>query len=756
MPVATALPAHTFDRISPTRRGKERRQTRRNIEPPDISVVIPIFNERANLQPMIERTIDALETMECRFEIIIVDDHSDDGTEELLRSLGNMAEIRILQNGVTHGKAAALMKGLNAARGESLVMIDGDLQYPPEAIPVMLAKLKTYDVVVANRKRRHTSAVRSALSGIFRTMIGGLLLSLHTDVQSGLKVFRADVFRCLTLHPTPWGFDAAFLFHAQRIGCRIGEVDITFSERKYGKSKVHPLRTGPELVWGALKLRLTTLPLTVFPFLSYPHPSEYRGSGFTNTVDYLFLPEIATIKRHLSVEIVSLLLFGFTGIAGCIWLFSFLSGLSAILTLSASVSVIYLSLIIFKAWIVLTARRKKPLHASAQAIRSIREEDLPVYTVIIPLFREAPVIAQVLASLSRINYPPDKLDIIITLEEYDRETREAIRQAHPPKHFRTLILPNVEPKTKPKALNVAFLQARGDFIVIFDAEVIPEPDQLKKAYLAFRDHPSVACVQTRLDHYNAHQNWMTALFNAEFSFHYDLFLPGLQKRGYVLPLSGHSTHFRRTVLEQIGAWDPYNLTEDCDIGIRLFRRGFRTDIIDSLSNEEATSTTGSWIAQRSRWMQGFIQTSIVHLRHPLRLKDDVGGWGRLWVFLIIVPGSVLMNVLNLFYWLLLGTWIVTQSTVIQSLFPVPVLYISILSFAIGNILFMYMNLVGLYQRGRYRLVKYGLLSFFYWFLLGYAALRGCVHLLLKPYKWEKTAHGNFILPPHDATLSAGR
>jgi cellulose synthase/poly-beta-1,6-N-acetylglucosamine synthase-like glycosyltransferase len=718
----------------------------------DVSIVIPVFNERENMRLLMKRIEETMEPTGFSYELLFIDDHSTDRSVAFIRSLGD-ERVRILQNRGRSGKSSSLLLGFRAARGNAIVMIDGDLQYPPEAIPAMLDALEFSDIVIANRKQRHTSRLRSSLSRVYQRFFCRHLLHLRVDVQSGLKAFRPEILPIVRFNPSPWGFDGEFLYQAVRKGYRLSEVDIVFDERRHGKSHVRPLRTGLELIWGAVKLRLRSLPEDLLPFFYYPHASEYHTRGFENTDDYLFLPEIESARRHLYVETVSLFLF--SALVGVLLLrgITMLTGIPSLLILSGLVACIYLSLIIFKVRIVLTSARRDPLKFSDEEIAAIRDDDLPVYTIIIPLYQEADVIPQIMKAMSSIDYPTDKLDVIITLEAYDHETKEAIDAAHPPAYFRTLILPDVVPKTKPKALNVAFLEAKGEFLVIYDAEIVPDGDQLKKAYLAFRRHRDIACLQTYLDHYNANQNWLTRLFNAEFSFHYDLFLPGLQHKDYALPLSGHSTHFRSNVLAKVGAWDPYNLTEDCDIGIRLFRKGYRTDIIDSHSTEEATSTVGAWIAQRSRWMKGFIQTSIVHLRHPIRLKKELGSWTKFAIFLIVVPGSVLMNILNLFYWALLGMWVFTRSAEIQALFPGPVLYVSIFCFAVGNFLFMYLNLLGLYRRQRYGLVKYGLLFFFYWLMLGYAAVRACVHLIAKPYQWEKTKHGKHLLLPSYETAA---
>lgn len=710
-----------------------------------LSIVVPIYNERENLRLLIRRITRSLEGEAYGYEIIFVDDRSEDRSTEYLRALSADCDIRVYEKVGKRGKSSSLLEGFRHARGSVIAMIDGDLQYPPERIPAMVRELERCDIVVGNREKRHTSRLRSMLSRAFQFFFGRLLLSLNVDVQSGLKVFRAEILQHLSAPSTAWGFDYQFLYRAKRLGYRIGQIGIVFEERRHGKSHVNALWTGLELALGALALRLRYLPHDFLPFLAYPHPTERLGFTFDNKEDFLFLPKIMSIKKHIYAETVALGIATVAVAAGALWLASSVTGFSPLLILSAAVAALYVAIIAFKVAVVRQSHKRRPLKFSPREIAALRDEDLPMYSILIPLYKEAEVIEQIIEAMSRIDYPKDKLDIIITLEEYDRETIDAIARAKPPAYFRTLILPDVKPKTKPKALNVAFLETKGEFLVIYDAEIIPDPDQLKKAVLAFRKRPEVACMQTRLDHYNADQNWITKLFNAEFSFHYDMFLPGLEKLGYALPLSGHSTHFRRSVIEGIGAWDPYNLTEDCDMGIRLFRRGYKTDIIDSLSQEEATCSMHAWILQRSRWMKGFIQTSIVHLRHPVRLKNELGGWGKFCAFLLIVPGSVIMNIVNLFYWALLGMWLFTHSLAIQSLFPGPVLYLSLFSFAAGNFLFMYLNLLGSYKRQRYGIVKYGLLSFFYWLMLAYSAVRACVHLVVKPHQWEKTAHGKHLL-----------
>lgn len=715
-----------------------------NLPKPGVSIVVPVYNEYENIDKMAERLFAVIQSSEISYEIIFVDDHSTDGTRQYLYELEqnprNKGVFRVVDKIGVRGKAFSLLQGFAEARGSIIAMIDGDLQYPPEAIPKMLRKLNARDIIVARRNIRHEPLLRKCLSRIYKFLFGRLLFGLAVDVQSGLKVFRRDVLHNLFLHPTKWGFDYEFLFKAKRMGWRIGEVRIVFSERTAGRSKINILAAF-ELAGGALVLRLRYLARSFFKFIDWPHRSERRPHDFANDADFLFLPEIHSAKKHLYAETLSLVVIAFIAVTGSLYAVYRIAGVSPLIALSGIIAALYFFLISFKLLMVAKSISAPLIDFSAEEIRSIRDKDLPVYTILIPLYREEKVIRQIIDAMKAIDYPPKKLDVIITLEEYDHSTINAIKEANPPAYFKTLILPDVKPKTKPKALNVALLQTKGEFLVIYDAEIVPDTDQLKKAYLAFKKHPELTALQTRLDHYNVRQSFITRLFNAEFSFYYDLFLPGLDRLGIPLPLSGHSTHFRREAIETIGAWDPYNVTEDCDLGIRMCRTGYKAAVINSTSREEATATLGAWLCQRTCWMKGFIQTSIVHLRHPLRFKREIGGWKNFFGFLFIVPGTVVINVLNLLYWGILAAWFMTGSETIQAVFPAPVLYISVFSFVVGNFIFTYLNLIGAYQRKRFDIVKYAFLSPVYWIMLAIASARAAAQIITSPHHWEKTVHG---------------
>jgi cellulose synthase/poly-beta-1,6-N-acetylglucosamine synthase-like glycosyltransferase len=714
--------------------------------PPQVSIVVPVYNELPNLGSLLQRIYQSMHKTDLRYELIFIDDHSTDGSAEYLREATAKAPFpaKVYPKSGKQGKAYSLLEGFAEATGEYIVMIDADLQYPPEAIPAMLTKLQSdCDIVVANRAEQHVSKTRRRLSRTYRNIVGGIL-GLDADVQSGLKGFKKIVLNRLKLKPSPWGFDYQFLYLAKRLGWKIGSVDISFAERQAGVSQVKVVRNGLELLWGAVILRLRHLLPDILPFLKEYHPSERYGNNFDNKTDFLYMPEIYSIKRHIYPEnIAGFIVVAIMAVLG-IWGLSDLIRQSVPVTISGLIAAFYLGLFLFKLFVVRLSLNQPGLDYSKEEIASLKDAELPQFSIIVPLYQEAEVIPQIIKGMSALDYPKDKIDLIITLEEYDHETIDAIAAANPPAWIKTLILPDVKPKTKPKALNVAFPHLKGEFMVIYDAEIIPDPDQLKKAILAFRDHPDVACLQVQLDHYNAYENWVTKLFNAEFSFYYDLFLPGLQKLGIPLPLSGHSSLYRTEAIRQMGAWDPYNVTEDCMLGMQLYRSGYKTEILQARSLEESTNSASTWVGQRTRWIKGFIQTTLVLMRNPLRFKRELGSWWRFFGFLLVVPGSVFVNILNLFYWVLLIAWIATKNHLIQAFFPGAILYVSVFSFIAGNFLFTYLNLIGSFRRQRYDIVKYSLLSPAYWLMLAYATVKASIEIFTKPHHWSKTKHGTHL------------
>ncbi len=384
----------------------------------------------------------------------------------------------------------------------------------------------------------------------------------------------------------------------------------------------------------------------------------------------------------------------------------------------------------------------------------------PSYTILCPLYHEVAVVPQFVEAMRTLNYPPDKLQVLFLTEENDQETRAALLSMHLPPYFTVLTVPRGMPQTKPRACNFGLLQATGQFIVIFDAEDKPEPNQLKKAILTFAHYgPDLACVQAKLNFYNPEQNLLTRLFTAEYSLWFDIMLPGLQHTGLALPLGGTSNHFRTDALRALGGWDAFNVTEDCDAGLRLSQYHLTTAVLNSTTYEEATSRLKGWLFQRSRWIKGYMQTYLVHMRHPLQTLRR-RGIRKFFSLQVIVGGWTAVLLVNPFMWLLSILYLLLQPTTLyHELFPTPIFYMGTLCFVFGNFFYMYLHMIGCLRRKHYTLLKWVLLIPFYWALMSISAFIALYQLIVKPHYWEKTEHGNHLRqarrPPSSAYAAHG-
>lgn len=388
-------------------------------------------------------------------------------------------------------------------------------------------------------------------------------------------------------------------------------------------------------------------------------------------------------------------------------------------------------------------------------VAALQDDDLPTYAILVPMFQEPEVLPILAAALRRLDYPLAKLDVKIVLEQHDDSTIEAAKRLQLEGIFDIVVVPASQPQTKPKACNYALQLTDADYVVIFDAEDQPEPDQLKKAVIAFRKSPAnTACLQARLNYYNADENWLTRLFTIDYSLWFDLMLPALDHLQLPIPLGGTSNHFRTAVLRELHAWDPFNVTEDADLGIRLAQKGYRVGVLNSTTFEEANCRVGNWIRQRSRWLKGYMQTWLVHMRNPLQLWRMTGAKGFIAVQLFI-GGTVAAALLNPVLWAVFLLWLVTQTSLVGDLFPPALAYASLLALVLGNLAFVYLSAIAPIKRRRFTLVPWGLTVFGYWVLTSIAGYKALGQLLHNPFYWEKTQHG---ISSHtkDQLVHAGR
>ena len=420
------------------------------------------------------------------------------------------------------------------------------------------------------------------------------------------------------------------------------------------------------------------------------------------------------------------------------------------ISVTAACTAFYITFSLYRCYLIYRAlSHDHEVIISDEELASVNEATLPIYTILVPLYREAAVLPILLRGLARLDYPAGKLDVKLLLEEDDMETLDAIAAVALPSYVQPVVVPAAPPRGKPKACNYGLIHARGEYVVIYDAEDVPDPDQLKKVVLAFRKGSSeVACLQAKLNYYNANQNLLTSWFSTEYAMWFDLFLPGLNAGGVPIPLGGTSNHFPTARLREVGAWDPYNVTEDADLGVRLFRRGWKTAVIDSTTYEEANSEIYNWIRQRSRWVKGYIQTFLVHMRHPVQLWRALGS-KAFFSFLMVVGGTFVSFLLNPIFWCLTTLWYLSHAGFVRAIYPGPVFYLGSISLFFGNFTFIYLTIAGCLRREQYDKVKYALISPLYWALISVAAWKGFLQLWTNPFYWEKTVHGLYknAVPP---------
>jgi len=402
----------------------------------------------------------------------------------------------------------------------------------------------------------------------------------------------------------------------------------------------------------------------------------------------------------------------------------------------------YLVVVCYKFYLIhLSLGQARELSFTADEIALLADDELPPYTILVPLYHETESLPRLVQAISELDYPREKLQALLLLEENDSATRAAASAMDLPPFITPMVTPEGFPQTKPKACNLGLAYATGEYLVIYDAEDRPDPDQLKKAVLGFRrTPPEVICLQARLNFYNKRQNLLTRMFTLEYSMWFDLFLPGLSDLRAPIPLGGTSNHFRVDKLRELMGWDPFNVTEDCDLGVRLARKGYETRMLDSTTWEEACSDLGFWIRQRSRWVKGYMQTYLVALRRPFEIMRRVG-LARALGFHIMVGGTPLSLLINPIFWTLTLLWFVFRWEGVTRLFPFPIILWALVCLFAGNFVFIYATLLAAFRRNYFDIVKYGLLVPFYWLLMSIGAWKGCLQLITRPSYWEKTRHG---------------
>ena len=364
----------------------------------------------------------------------------------------------------------------------------------------------------------------------------------------------------------------------------------------------------------------------------------------------------------------------------------------------------------------------------------------PPVSIMVPMFREPNIAPRLVKRLGAIDYPRELLDVMLVVEEDDHLTRDALARSNLPHWMRVIPVPDSDLRTKPRALNFALNFARGTIVGVYDAEDAPAADQIHRVVDHFAQaDPELACIQGVLDYYNPRTNWLSRCFTIEYAAWFRLMLPGLEKLGLVVPLGGTTLFFRTEILEKLGGWDAHNVTEDADLGIRLARHGYRTELLDTVTMEEANCRVWPWIKQRSRWLKGYAMTYAVHMRDPKILWQQLGPWRFLGIQVLFL-GTLIQFLLAPILW---SFWIMMFGFGHPLIAALPGWFLPTIAsiFLFAEVSGLVINIIAL-NAPEHRFLRGWALSLHLYFpLAAVAAYKGCWEMITSPFYWDKTAHG---------------
>lgn len=365
----------------------------------------------------------------------------------------------------------------------------------------------------------------------------------------------------------------------------------------------------------------------------------------------------------------------------------------------------------------------------------------PKVSVLVPLLHEEEIASALIARLSQLSYPKALLQVVLVLEEGDQMTRDTIARTELPFWFDVIEVPQAgKLRTKPRALNYALEFCSGSIIGVWDAEDAPEADQINRVVQHFdMAHKNVACVQGVLDFYNARTNWISRCFTLEYATWWRVILPGVAHLGLIIPLGGTTLFFRRAALEKLRGWDAHNVTEDADLGVRLARHGYKTDLLPTVTYEEANFRAWPWIKQRSRWLKGFLITWVVHSRAPFQLIRDVGlirFMGVQVLFLATFCQFIFAPLLWSFCLPLFGAAHPVQTTLGADVF-----YGLFGYFLFAEILNISVAMTAVSGPQHRHLIPWAITLPFYFILGSFAAYKALYEFVVTPFYWDKTEHG---------------
>ena len=414
-------------------------------------------------------------------------------------------------------------------------------------------------------------------------------------------------------------------------------------------------------------------------------------------------------------------------IASLVVIYITVLGINASFLILESVCLLYL---FFKLLVFVKGHRAQ---TNYQANENTNDLDLPVYSILVPVYKEEYIIEQLVNSIRKLDYPKNKLDVIIILEQDDTATLDKLHTLNCEEYFNILVIPDSFPRTKPKACNYALSFAKGEYLTIYDAEDIPDPKQLRMAHSYFTSNPNIMCVQAQLNFYNGEHNLITKLFAIEYGILFKFVIKGLHQLNLPIPLGGTSNHFRTKDLRTTGAWDSYNVTEDAELGMRIYSQNLVIATIESVTMEGSVTNIKAWFKQRARWTKGYMQTAASVLLNYSIIRTNIGISGMLKILLVIalpvllqlviLPATLFLIILS--YYGYIAHEVILFSSLTSSLYYIVHVW-------------MIINTVHNIKHDAYLAVM--IYPLFYYLLLPLVSIISLYQLYTDPYYWSKTNH----------------
>ncbi|WP_435259600.1 glycosyltransferase family 2 protein [Thioclava sp. FR2] len=608
-------------------------------------------------------------------------------------------------------------------------VLPGIVPTPNESLPVALLR--------AGKISGDQMVLALAIQSRRNSRIADVLLSRGMVTQEELFATLADQWSCDLVDPQDLDLDTRLIDRLGAMACLRRQI---LPIRQHGDITL--IATARPEDFGPQRDQLTRLFGPVAMAIASPAAIEEailrnRGRGLAKAAESR-VPALESCRDLAGPQIVLPVLLLLLGLA--------------IVTLVKPAAVLW----VLMAWAVVTLFLSAALKLAAGTATLLRKRGgqtdtdpkpvqiarLPVVSAMVPLYREADIAPRLIRRLSRLDYPQELLDIVLVAEANDHLTRQALAATDLPPWMRVVVVPDGPLKTKPRALNFALDHCRGTIIGVYDAEDAPDPDQINRIVDRFHNRgPEVACLQGILDFYNPTTNWLSRCFTIEYATWFRLVLPGLERLGLCVPLGGTTLFFRRSVLEELGGWDAHNVTEDADLGMRLCRHGYRTEVIETVTKEEANCRALPWVKQRSRWLKGYMMTWATHMRNPGVLLHELGLWrfaGFQVLFLCTLSQFLLMP-------LLWGLWVfgmVFGQIGLFADFPGLALAITLL-FGLSELANLSFGLIGLRRSGQ-SLSPFWVPTLSLYFPLGaLASYKALWEVVRNPFYWDKTSHGKF-------------